>query len=287
LIGLVAILAYSLARLATIMPAYAATASALLQGIALQLAAIGIGIGPIREMIAALDLNRVAGWLTSGLRAILGVGANVIFLLSLLLFLGIESTGAAQRLSTLMTTRPRAGAALIDFAVKTRRYLAVTGIFAVIVGLADTLLLFLLGIPLAGLWGLLAAACNFIPYVGFVIGVIPPALLALLDGDWQLMIFVIVAYIILNSLFTTLIPPYFVGDAVEMSITLTLISVVFWAWVLGPLGAVLAIPITLLVKSELIGADPRAAWAATLIGSTRTGPRRRIRRANQVDGHPS
>ena len=71
------------------------------------------------------------------------------------------------------------------------------------------------------LWGLLAFICNFIPYVGFVIGLIPPALLALLGGDWRLMILIIVAYIVLNSLFTTLLQSYFVGNAVGLSVTLT------------------------------------------------------------------
>ena len=68
------------------------------------------------------------------------------------------------------------------------------------------------------------------------------------------MIFVIIAYILLNSLFTSLIQPYFIGDAVGVSVTVTLISLVFWGWVLGPLGAILAIPITLLAKAILVGA---------------------------------
>jgi len=277
LIGLIAILGYSVARLATIVPAYAANA-ALLNDLGARLATIGVGQQQIREAVSGLDLGQLGQWLTSRLRSIIGFGANVIFLLSLLLFLGIESTGTAQRMSTIVATHPRTADALLDFAIKTRRFLAVTGIFAIVVGLADTLLLLRLGIPLALLWGLLAAACNFIPYVGFIIGVIPPALLALLGGDWRLMIIVIVAYIVLNSLFTSLLPPYFVGDAVGMSITVTLISVVFWAWVLGPLGAVLAIPLTLLMKAVFIDADPRAAWAATLIGSTRSEARRSLRR---------
>jgi AI-2 transport protein TqsA len=80
----------------------------------------------------------------------------------------------------------------------------------------------------------------------------------LLGGGWRLMI-VIIAYILLNSLFTSLLPPYFVGDAVGMSITVTLISVVFWAWVLGPLGAVLAIPLTSLPDPRLgiIASNPQ------------------------------
>ena len=102
-----------------------------------------------------------------------------------------------------------------------------------------------------------------------MIGLVPPALLALLGGDWRLMIFVVIAYVLLNSLFTSLIQPYFIGDAVGVSVTMTLISLVFWGWVLGPLGAILAIPLTLLVKAVLIDADPNAAWAETLVGSTR------------------
>ena len=148
--------------------------------------------------------------------------------------------------------------------------------FAVIVGAVDTVLLWALGIPLALLWGILAAVCNYIPYVGFVIGLIPPALLALLLGGWQLMLLVIVAYVVVNSIITSLIPPYFVGDAVGMAITLTLLAVVFWGWVLGPLGAVLAIPLTLFVKAILVDSDPRAAWAEALIGSLgEKGPRKK------------
>ena len=155
------------------------------------------------------------------------------------------------------------------FAANTRRFLGVTTIFGFLTGLADTLLLLWLGIPLALLWGLLAAICNYIPYVGFVIGVIPPALLALLIGGWDLMIIVIVAYILLNSLLTSLIQPYFMGNAVGVATTVTLIALVLWGWVLGPLGAILAIPLTLLCKAVLVDADPRAAWVNALIGSAK------------------
>ena len=174
--------------------------------------------------------------------------------------------------------RSALGQALRDFARNTRRFLGVTTVFGFITGFADTLLLLALDIPLALLWGLLAAVCNYIPYVGFIIGLVPPALLALLVGDWQLMLVVIVSYIVLNSLFTSLIQPYFVGDAVGISMTVTFVALIFWAWVLGPLGAILAIPLTLLVKAVLIDADPRAGWAQALFGATpkTKRPRRRL-----------
>jgi AI-2 transport protein TqsA len=266
IIALAGVLAYSVARLATILPDYAASARGVLDGLLSWLATLGIDRAQLRSVAAAFDVNRLAGHLTTLLGSLFGFGANVVLLLSLLLFLGVESTGIGHRLRPMLTTRPRTGRALLDFASKTRRFLAVTTVFAVIVGVADTLLLLWLDIPLAPLWGLLAAVCNYIPYVGFIIGLVPPALLSLFEGDFQQMLLVIVAYIVLNSLLTSLIPPYFVGDAVELSMVLTLVSVIFWAWVLGPLGAVLAVPLTLLVKAVLIDADPRAAWAQGLVG---------------------
>jgi len=108
--------------------------------------------------------------------------------------------------------------------------------------------------------------CNFIPYVGFLIGLVPPALLALLTQGWQSMLLVILVHTILNSVVTTFVPAKVVGDAVGMSMTVTVASVGFWSWVLGPLGAVLAIPLSLLVKATFIDSVPLGAMAGRLRG---------------------
>lgn len=79
-------------------------------------------------------------------------------------------------------------------------------------------------------------------------------------------------YIVLNFVLTSLIQPHFVGDAVGISVTVTVLALVFWGWLLGPLGAVLAIPLTLLVKLLLVDVDPRAGWANALIRSAPTSP---------------
>ena len=220
IIVLAAILAYSIARLASILPDYAESARGVLDSLLNWLATLGIDRTQLRAVAAAFDVTRLAGYLTTLLGSLFSFGANVVLLLSLLLFLGVESTGIGHRLQPMLTTRPHTGRALLDFAAKTRRFLAVTTVFAVIVGVADTLLLLWLDVPLAPLWGLLAAVCNYIPYVGFIIGLVPPALLSLLQGDWQQMLLVIIAYIVLNSVLTSLIPPYFVGDAVLLSMVL-------------------------------------------------------------------
>ena len=80
----------------------------------------------------------------------------------------------------------------------------------------------------------MAFLTNYIPNIGFVIGLIPPAILGLLEGGPGMMFAVIAVYCALNIVIQSVIQPKVVGDAVGLSTTLTFISLVFWAWVLGP-----------------------------------------------------
>jgi AI-2 transport protein TqsA len=145
-------------------------------------------------------------------------------------------------------------------------------VFGLIVAVLDWVALAILGIPLAFTWGLLSFITNYIPNVGFLIGVLPPALLGLLTGGPSLMLIVIVVYSVLNIMVQSIIQPRFIGDAVGLSITVTFVALVFWAWLLGPLGAILAIPLTLLSKALLVDIDPQARWADALLRASAKEP---------------
>ena len=116
------------------------------------------------------------------------------------------------------------------------------------------------------LWALLAFVTNYIPNIGFIIGLVPPALLALITGGVGEMIAVIAVYCVLNFIIQSVIQPKFVGDAVGLTTTMSFLSLIIWTFVLGPLGAILAIPISLLVKAVLIDSDPDARWLQLFFG---------------------
>ena len=143
--------------------------------------------------------------------------------------------------------------------------MAVSAGFGLVVAVIDGVALQIMGVPGAFVWAVLAFVTNFIPNIGFVIGVIPPALIALLDGGVGLMVAVIVVYSVINFLIQSVIQPRVVGDRVGLSPTLTFLSLVFWTFVIGPLGALLAVPLSLLTRALLVEADPRARWALPLI----------------------
>jgi predicted PurR-regulated permease PerM len=136
----------------------------------------------------------------------------------------------------------------------------------------DTIALAWLTVPLPVLWGTLAFITNYVPNIGFFIGLVPPALLGLLDGGPREMLLVIAAYAAINVLIQTVIQPKFIGDVVGLSTTVTFLALAFWAFVLGPLGALLAIPLTLLVKAILVDVDPDRHWLDVLLGSGRGAP---------------
>ena len=111
------------------------------------------------------------------LGSVAGLATNFVFLIALLLFLSVESSGVPERMAEIGADRPTVVEALAKFAYGTRQYLLVTTVFGFIVAVLDTIALAIMGIPLAITWGVLAFVTNYIPNVGFILGVIPPALL--------------------------------------------------------------------------------------------------------------
>jgi predicted PurR-regulated permease PerM len=111
---------------------------------------------------------------------------------------------------------------------------------------------------------LLAFITSYIPNLRFVIGLVPPALLALLQGRSKLMVSVVVTYSVINFVIQSIIEPKIMAEAVSHSLTLAFLSLVFWAFVIGPPGAVRAVPLTLLTKALLLDVDPNTRWISSL-----------------------
>ncbi|ANS80334.1 hypothetical protein SGUI_2938 [Serinicoccus hydrothermalis] len=219
------------------------------------------------QLESALDPSRLIGALggvLSNLGGILGLlttTAIVIF------FLMIDTLSAGRRLSLVKDQHPNVAHALVSFARGVRRYWVVTTVFGLMVALFDVIALVWLGVPLALAWGVLSFLTNYIPNIGFVIGLVPPAIVALLANGPVNALLVVAVYSVLNFVMQSLIQPKFTGDAVGVTPTITFISLVVWAWVLGPVGALLALPATLLVKALLIDADPAARWVNAFLAS--------------------
>jgi predicted PurR-regulated permease PerM len=266
-------LVVSAGQLEALLSQNAAKAQQMVASLTAQLAKIGIDPTQADATANSANLSKLAGAIGSVLSGLGSILTSLVFILALLLFLTAESGGTSRRMNMIGAERPHMIGALQGFVHGTRSYLVVTAVFGLIVAVLDSTALAIMGVPLVVLWGVLAFITNFIPNVGFVIGLVPPALVALLTGGWQLALAVVVVYCVLNMVIQSLIQPRFIGDSVGLSATATFVALLFWAWVLGPLGALLAIPVTLLLKAVLVDSDPRAGWVEALLGSEPTPPK--------------
>ncbi len=219
----------------------------------------------IGDAIAELDLTSVAGQVTNALSSVLGITSAIGLILIAMLFMVMDTGAFTANLAAISEVRPAVVDAFRGFARRTRSYFVVSTLFGLIVAVLDVIALMILGIPLPIVWGVLSLITNYIPNVGFVLGLIPPATLAFFEGGWQLSVWVVVVYTAINVVIQSAIQPKIVGDAVGLSATLTFVSLIFWGWVLGPLGALLAVPMTLFAKAMLVDIDPTTRWAAPLI----------------------
>ena len=288
LLGMVGALAVSVAQLATLLPRYADRFQTLIGSISAALHRLGVEPAQVKHALAAVNPTTIIGFAGDLIAGVLSVTSALVLIVVLLFAMTVDALVLDRRFAEIEMDRPHLVGSLHTFAQQTCKYLLVATVFGLIVAVLDTGTLVLLSVPLPVLWGLLAFITNYIPNVGFIVGLVPPALLGLLDSGPGTMIAVIVVYCALNFVIQSLIQPRFAGQAAGLSITLTMLSLLVWTWVLGPLGAILAIPLSAFARALLLDADSGTHWVSALLGAaprrTRRPRRRRAPAAEHTDG---
>ena len=173
---------FAVVRLVDRLPQYAAAFNEIfgyLLGVADQL---GYGQEQIEQLASSVQPSSLAGPAQSLLRGLGGGLSLLVLIVTVVIFLAFESGTMNERLSVIRETRPHIADGLVSFGDRVRKYWIVTTVFGFIVAVLDVIGLLIIGVPLAVTWGVLAFVTNYIPNVGFIIGVVPPALIALLDG---------------------------------------------------------------------------------------------------------
>ena len=266
-VGLVAILVIAGIQFASLLQDYAPQFQAFLQDAAQLLESVGVSQEKLQSLASQLSPSRLVDLATSLLGGLAGVLSSVFFIIVLLFFTVVDAGDFASKLTHTSIRGRSLAETFQQFARGTRQYLAVATIFGAIVAFLDVIALWILDIRYAWLWGLLAFITNFIPNIGFVIGLVPPTIIALLDHDVATAIIVVIVYCVLNFVIQTIIQPRVVGVTVGLSATLSFLSLIVWTTILGATGAFLAIPLSLFVKSLLVDVDPEHDWLAPLLSS--------------------
>jgi AI-2 transport protein TqsA len=276
---------YAIVRLVDTLPQYADAFQRILDSLVALSTRLGYGQQQISDLASSFQLSSLTGPAQALLGALSGGASLLILIITVVIFLAFDSGSIRERIQVIRETRPHIADGLVNFATRVRKYWIVTTVFGLIVAIMDYVALLIIGVPLALTWGVLAFVTNYIPNIGFVIGVIPPALIALLAGGPGQALAVVIVFTVINVVVQTIIQPRFTGDAVGINGTVAFVSLIFWAYLLGALGALIAIPATLFLKSVLVDNSVPANWINALMSSDpkkETPNRQRQRRQQEV-----
>lgn len=267
LVAVIGAVVWSLTRLVTTLTTYSGAFTKLYSDAIATLARFGLSSEVLQGAVDSVNLSSFTGVAQTVLNGLTSGVSLLALMLATVFFLVFDSAGIEDRIALIRTRRPQVADALNEFAHSVRLYWVVTTVFGLIVAIIDVVALTIIGVPLALTWGILAFVTNYIPNVGFLIGLFPPTLIALLDSGPAAALTVAAVYTVVNVVVQTLIQPRFTGDAVGITGTVAFLSLIVWASLLGALGALLAVPATLFVKSLLIDNNGSGHWLGALINS--------------------
>jgi predicted PurR-regulated permease PerM len=225
-----------------------------------------VGIEVPREALTTfLDAGKamkMAGVLLGGLGDML---ANAFMIMLTVVFMLLEASNLPAKF--------RAGLKSPDSSLQRLRivldninhYMALKTVMSLLTGGLIWVWLWYLQLDFSALWALVAFLFNYVPTIGSIIAAIPAVLLALVQLDVQSAFWVAVGYLVVNTLVGNMIEPRFMGQGLGLSTLVVFVSLVFWGWVLGPVGMFLSVPLTMILKIALDD-NPQTRPIAIMLG---------------------
>jgi AI-2 transport protein TqsA len=267
------------------LPRYADEFAAAVRALGDGLATLGVDSEQIRQLSTAIDPENIVSAVLGAVGGVASIAGALVIVLTMIILMAADAAYLPTIARQLRDRRPHLVAATTQFAADVRRYMVVTTVLGLAQGALNALALWIVQVPAALLWGLLAFLCSFIPNVGYFFAIAPPLVFGYLVGGWPTVLVIVVVYGLINAVVQSVVQPRVVGQAVSLSQSLTFFSVLFWAVVLGPVGAILAIPLTLLAKAVLVDSEPGARFWQPAFGPTaETRGLKRAEDANVVKG---
>lgn len=218
------------------------------------------------ENLQNIRFERVWDLGTGLVGRVVGFFGTFLVVLILTVFMLLESHMFGQRLEAVCQARGPNIARLLTATKDIQRYLAIKTAISLVTGVLAGLLCWAAGLDFYVLWGILAFALNYIPVIGSIIAGVPPTLLALIISGVPNALVVASGYILIKVTIGDFIEPMLVGRRFGISTLVIMIAVMFWGWVWGPLGMLMAVPVTMLLKVVLEGSD-EFRWISVAISA--------------------
>ena len=220
---------------------------------------------PDQALLESFNPSTIMGMAAKLLTSLSGVLTNTFFILLTATFILLEASSFPKKLRS-MSDNPDSSMSQFNRLTDTiKRYLAMKSVVSLFTGIVITVWLAIIGVEYPILWGLLAFLFNYVPNIGSIIAAVPAIMMALVQSGIGLATSALIGYVIVNVVVGNVIEPKVMGRGLGLSTLVVFLSLVFWGWVLGPVGMLLSVPLTMVVKIALESYD-QTHWIAVLMG---------------------
>ena len=201
--------------------------------------------------------------------AVAGVVQDTIIVLLIVVFMLFEAAYFPAKLRATMGERMVRDVSRVTEEVQ--RYLAIKTLMSAAVGLAAGIWVAFCDVDYPIFWGLVAFLMHYVPNIGAFLASIPPVILAVFENGTGTALVVALGYTVINMVLGNLVEPALMGRRFGLSTLVVFLSLIFWGWVWGPIGMLLSVPLTIIVKILLEGSD-EWRWLAVLLGPPLSSP---------------
>jgi predicted PurR-regulated permease PerM len=259
-------LSSSVDQFAQSLPEFQARLMLLASGILNWLAAHGMDVPQSGGILDVINPGQAMGFANSLISSLGGVFGNAFLILFTVLFMLLESGSFPQKIIAIYGDRSAVVLNRYNDVIKSsRQYLSVKAVLSLVTGILVGAGTALIGLDFAILWGFLAFALNFIPNIGSIIAAVPAVLLSLVQLGMTETLGVILLYLTVNILIGNIVEPRYMGQRIGLSTLVVFLSLVFWGWLLGLVGMLLSVPLTMTVKFAALSSD-NTRWLGILLG---------------------
>jgi predicted PurR-regulated permease PerM len=245
-------------------PQYASALEERTEGIYRWIGERGIDTSNV-DLLGRIDADTVMGYTASLLTSLRDMLANGFLIVVTVIFMLMEASSFPRKLGEILDDPDESMPQFRKFTAEIRRYLALKTWICLGTGVAATILLTAAGVDNPFLWGSLTFLLNYIPTIGSFIAAIPPILLAWVQYGPTRAIVVLIGYVVINAAIGNFIEPRVMGKGLGLSTLVVFISLIFWGWVFGPVGMILSVPLTMMLKIALESRED-TRWVAVLLG---------------------
>ena len=188
---------------------------------------------------------------------------NMFLILLIVLFILLETSGFPGKLQAAFPD-PEVLGHFQTIRANVNRYMGLKALISLATGVSIWILLALIGVDFPGTWALLAFFLNFIPAIGSIIAAVPAVLWALMQLGLTSAVLTVLAYLVVNVVIGNFLDPRIIGKKLGLSPLVVIISLIFWGWVLGPIGMLLSVPLTMIAKIAL-ATNEDTRWIAVML----------------------